>query len=97
MPKQVYKITRFDGGLNSDSDPRDINDDELAGATDIDTTAIGRISMLGGFTDHESTSTAAADKADRGTGVAGTGAVGNETIDIPAWGFGTWGSGTWGN
>ena len=56
MPKQVYKITRFDGGLNSDSDPRDINDDELAGATDIDTTAIGRITMLGGFTEHESTS-----------------------------------------
>tara|TARA_Y100000593_G_scaffold89013_1_gene172346 strand:+ start:54 stop:3065 length:3012 start_codon:yes stop_codon:yes gene_type:complete len=55
MPKQVYKITRFDGGVNSDSDPRDISDNELAAATDIDTSAIGRITMLGGFTEHEAT------------------------------------------
>ena len=71
MPKQVYKITRFDGGLNSDSDPRDISDNELAAATDIDTSAIGRITMLGGFTDHEAQG--ADGDATWGGGAAGTG------------------------
>ena len=34
MPKQVWKIERFDGGLNTGADPRDIDVNELAAADD---------------------------------------------------------------
>ena len=35
MPKQIYKITQFHGGLNSNSDARDIAESELSAATDV--------------------------------------------------------------
>ncbi len=35
MPKQVWKIERFDGGLNSNSDARDIDDTELSETENI--------------------------------------------------------------
>ena len=52
MPKQVWKIERFDGGLNTNSDPRDIADNELADATDIMVDNVGKIRTLGGTATH---------------------------------------------
>ena len=34
MPKEVYKIEQFHGGLNSNSDPRDLVENDIADATD---------------------------------------------------------------
>ena len=52
MPKQVYKIDLFHGGLNSNSDPRDIADNELADSSDIVVSEVGKIRMLGGTAAH---------------------------------------------
>ena len=53
MPKQVWKIERFDGGLNTNADPRDIDDKELADATDIIVDNVGKIRTMGGITAHD--------------------------------------------
>jgi hypothetical protein len=50
MPKQLYKITQFHGGLNSNSDARDIAESELSEAIDVMVDEIGRIRLLGGIT-----------------------------------------------
>ena len=47
MPKQVWKIERFDGGMNTASDPRDIADNELVEARDIMVDHVGKIRALG--------------------------------------------------
>jgi len=52
MPKQVWKIERFDGGLNTNADPRDIDDKELAAATDIIVDNVGKIRTMGGTATH---------------------------------------------
>ena len=49
MPKQILKIDQFHGGLNSNSDPRDISDNELAEAVDIMVDELGRIRAMGGL------------------------------------------------
>ena len=54
MPKQVYKLDQFHGGLNTNADPRDIADNELSHATDIMVDELGRIRNLGGDTAHAS-------------------------------------------
>ena len=48
MPKQLLKIDQFHGGLNSNSDPRDIADNELSAARDIMVDRLGIIRTLGG-------------------------------------------------
>ena len=48
MPKELYKIDQFHGGLNSNSDPRDIANNELSAATDIAVDELGKIRLLGG-------------------------------------------------
>jgi hypothetical protein len=73
MPKSVLKIDKFHGGINNDADPRDIADIEMVSLTDVDISSVGRIKMLGGFTEHESTSGAVDGDADAGNGSAGTG------------------------
>ena len=60
MPKQVWKIERFDGGLNTGADPRDIDVNELAAAVDIAVDDIGKITSMGSFVAHD----AGANKAD---------------------------------
>ena len=50
MPKQLYKITQFHGGLNSNSDARDIAENELSEATDVMVDELGKIRMMGGTT-----------------------------------------------
>ena len=47
MTKKTLKIEKFDGGLNSNADPRDIEDNELAAATDIDVDQGGKIRVIG--------------------------------------------------
>jgi len=52
MPKQVYKITQFHGGLNSNSDARDIADGELSETIDIMVDELGKIRLMGGTAQH---------------------------------------------
>jgi len=47
MPKQLYKITQFHGGLNSNADPRDIAENELAKADGIMVDNLGKIRAMG--------------------------------------------------
>ena len=54
MPKQVYNIKAFHGGLNDGSDPRDIAENQLPEATNIAVDNIGRITPRGVFNDHTS-------------------------------------------
>ena len=53
MPKQLYKIVQFHGGLNSNSDPRDIAENELSEATDVMVDELGKIRMMGGIAAHK--------------------------------------------
>ena len=52
MPKQLYKITQFHGGLNSNSDARDIAENELSEATDVMVDELGKIRLTGGEATH---------------------------------------------
>jgi hypothetical protein len=52
MPKQLYKIDQFHGGLNSNSDPRDIADNEFSSAKDVVFNELGRIRTMGGVAAH---------------------------------------------
>ena len=52
MPKQVYKIDQFHGGLNSNADPRDIADNELSESKDLMVDELGRVRMMGGAPAH---------------------------------------------
>ena len=47
MPKEVLKIEGFHGGLSSNSDPRDLSENELADATDVMVDELGRIRTMG--------------------------------------------------
>ena len=52
MPKQVYNIQQFHGGLNTGSDPRDVMENELSAMTDVMVDELGKIRLLGGNTTH---------------------------------------------
>ena len=54
MPKQIYKLDQFHGGLNSNADPRDIFENELSSATDIMVDELGTIRTLGSAVAHPS-------------------------------------------
>ena len=54
MPKQIYKIDNFHGGLNTNADPRDIADNEFPSATDVMVDELGTLRTLGGTTAHPS-------------------------------------------
>ena len=53
MPKQVYKIISFHGGLATAPDPRDILDGQLVDATDVMVDNVGKIRLLGGTEAHD--------------------------------------------
>ena len=53
MPKKLYKIVQFHGGLNNNSDPRDIAESELSEATDVMVDELGKIRMMGGIEAHK--------------------------------------------
>ena len=52
MPKKVWKIDQFHGGVNSSADARDIADNELAQANEIMVDEIGKIRMMGATAGH---------------------------------------------
>jgi hypothetical protein len=56
VPKQIYKIDQFHGGLNTNADPRDIGDNELSAATDIMVDELGKIRSIGSSSAHASES-----------------------------------------
>ena len=68
MPKQVFKIERFDGGLSTSADPRDIEVNELVVATDLMVDKVGRVRVMGQFDNH----TAGNPEDDQASGWAGT-------------------------
>jgi len=51
MPKQIWKIDEFHGGINDNADPRDILNNELAAAENVAVNELGKIRMLGGVAD----------------------------------------------
>lgn len=51
MPRLSKEINPFDGGLNNYSDPRDIEDNELVVATNVNTSNSGRITVGDDFDD----------------------------------------------
>jgi len=61
MPKQIHKIDQFHGGLSSNSDPRDIANNELSAATDIMVDELGKIRTMGGTTAHDAGTSTAVD------------------------------------
>lgn len=54
MPKQIIEINPFHGGMNNNTDPRDLQHDELAFAQDIMVDKIGRIRTGPSIADHAS-------------------------------------------
>jgi len=70
MPKQVFKIENFHGGLNSSSDPRDVLENELPVVTDIMVDQIGKIRTIGSVVAHGS-----ADEQLDNTGASAVGQV----------------------
>ena len=61
MPKQIYKIVQFHGGMNSNSDYFDIADNELGDATDVMVDEIGKIRNMGGTAAHDAGSSPTVD------------------------------------
>ena len=57
MPKVSVPLNRFDGGLNNRDSARDIGDNFLAEATNVDVSSVGRIRTLGEFKDLASSMT----------------------------------------
>ena len=53
MPKKVYKINNFHGGLNNSSDPRDVDDKEITAATNVMVDEVGRVRLSGKVTGHD--------------------------------------------
>ena len=49
MPKQIYKIDQFHGGLNTQANPSDIDDNQLVTLEDAMVDELGKIKMMGGI------------------------------------------------
>ena len=47
MPKQIWKIEDFHGGINSNSDPRDLSPSESPSIQDISIDSVGRLKTMG--------------------------------------------------
>ena len=46
MPKQLYVINDFSGGINNKKDPRDIEDNELSLVQNMSIDALGKIKRI---------------------------------------------------
>ena len=53
MPKDVFKIEQFHGGLNTSADPRDILDSEVSDITNGMVDQVGVIRSFGSVVDHQ--------------------------------------------
>lgn len=51
MPKDLLPIQAFEGGLNDSTNPRDIKDNELSVAINVDTNRVGSLKSMGSFED----------------------------------------------
>lgn len=49
MPKQIYNIRDFSGGINGKDSPRNVKENEVIEAKSISFDEIGRMRMLGNF------------------------------------------------
>lgn len=47
MPKLIHKYTRFEGGLNENSDPRDVGQDEIVKSDNIVVDELGKVRLIG--------------------------------------------------
>ena len=47
MPKLVHKFTRFEGGLNENSDARDVSQDEVVKSDNIVVDELGKVRLIG--------------------------------------------------
>lgn len=47
MPKQIWKIQNFHGGINSNSDPRDLSPNESPSLQDVSVDSVGRLKTMG--------------------------------------------------
>ena len=47
MSKNIFKIDRFEGGINSNADPKDLDKSEVANAVDCYFGNIGQVSSIG--------------------------------------------------
>ena len=54
MPKAALNINRFEGGLNTDSDPRDLKDNEFSDLTGVYVDKSGRIRTAGTVSQYNS-------------------------------------------
>jgi len=52
MPKRVYKINNFHGGLNNSSDPRDVDDKEVTQSINAMVDEVGRVRLSGSNATH---------------------------------------------
>ena len=52
MPKAQLTLNKFEGGLSTDSDPRDSADHEFSALEGFDVDSIGRIKMMGKHDNH---------------------------------------------
>ena len=68
MPKKTYIIDKFEGGLNTDVDPRDLDDNELAELTGAYIDKIGRIRTAGSIAQYDSSGIAALARTSTPTG-----------------------------
>ena len=52
LTKEIFKISQFHGGESEVSEPRDIEDSELAKASGISVSELGKIKLLGSILSH---------------------------------------------
>ena len=52
MPKQQVALNRFEGGLNSDPNPRDIGDNQFSVLKGFSVDSLGGLKLLGAFANH---------------------------------------------
>ena len=71
MPKQVFKLENFHGGLNSSADPRDILDSEASDVIDVMVDQVGTVRTIGSVVAHDP----GADEQLDNTGASTTGQV----------------------
>ena len=66
MPKQTLKINSFEGGLNTDTDPRDLKDNEFADLKGVYVDKIGRIRTGGSIAQYNNPASTSALALSRG-------------------------------
>ena len=69
MPKQIFKINNFEGGVNNNSDARDLSNNEIADGLDVNLENIGKVGVARGTIDHFSKDAAASTTISNGYGL----------------------------